>query len=563
MSDERLLEQYFIRHSFGENRTLTMIPSGATVLRCHNGVFVGKEQGGVEIYKGVPFALPPVGRRRWRKPAACPEEDAIREAYYNGYSPIQTECESERASYYPQSEDCLYLNIWTGSRKEAKPGEKRAVMVFLHGGAYGWGGTADPLYDGWNFVSAHPEVVLITVGYRVGLLGFVDLSYFEGGEEYPDAPNLGILDQIEALKWVRRNCSAFCGDPDNITVFGESAGGGSVSLLPLIPEAKGLFRRVIAQSGSIALTYSKEECRPFTERFRKESGATSMKELLQLTEEDLSRLNEKLNDYNNFPQRDGKLIPENLYKAYRDGLSADVDFLSGTNENEMNYWIGEAGGIVPFRAFLSVKFENDMRLLSDYHRKRVERFLKLQRGHIRWKLSAFYTEIMFRLPAVFQASAHAERGGRAYLYFWKVRSSIPNYRACHAVELAYVFGNTEDTIYTGAPADAELSRKVQQMWVNFAKSGDPSIPEAYWPPYDRNRRKTMVLSEQFHVEEDPGKEKRMLLFPILKYRINPSYVNLNLNTHFVRRSAGVGILLAAGLAAGAAALLISLLNRDD
>ena len=561
MSDERLLEQYFIRHSFGENRKLTMVPAGATAIRCHNGVFVGKEQGGVEIYKGIPFALSPVGRLRWRAPVSCPEDTDIREAYYNGCSPIQTECETERASYYPQSEDCLYLNIWTGSRTEEAEEEKRAVMVFLHGGAYGWGGTADPLYDGWNFVSAHPDVVLVTVGYRVGLLGFVDLSSLEGGEDYPDAPNLGLLDQIEALRWIRRNCSAFGGDPDNITVFGESAGGGSVSLLPLIPAAKGLFRRVIAQSGSIALTFSKEECRPFTERLVKESGLTSVKELLRLSEEQLKKLNEKLNDYNNFPQRNGRVIPENLYKAYRDGLSADVDFLSGTNENEMNYWIGEAGGLMPFRAFLAVKFENDMRLLSERSRKRVDRFLKRGKGHILWRLSAFYTELMFRQPAIFQAAAHAESGGRAFLYLWKIRSSIPRYRACHAVELSYVFGNTEDTIYTGTPADPELSSRVQQMWVNFAKSGDPSLPDLKWPCYERSLRKTMILTDEFHVEEDSGWENRLLLFPLLKYRINPSYVNLDLNTHYVRRTAGLGILLAAGLIAGTTALLVALLNR--
>ncbi len=123
------------------------------------------------------------------------------EAKYNGRTPIQTEWESERASYYPQGEDCLYLNVWTSPeiRREGK-----TVMVFIHGGSYGWGETADPLYDGENFVRAHPEIVLICIAYRVGIAGFIDFSEVSGGEDFPDAPNLGLLDQMEALRWIRK-----------------------------------------------------------------------------------------------------------------------------------------------------------------------------------------------------------------------------------------------------------------------------------------------------------------------------------------------------------------------
>ena len=561
MSDEKRLEQYFIHASYGENQKLTVVPSGATSIHLSNGTFVGKEQGGVETYKGIPFALPPVGALRWRAPVAAPDGDGIYEAYYNGKSAIQTECESERASYYPQGEDCLYLNIWTGSLKDAEAGRKRAVMVFLHGGSYGWGGTADPLYDGWNFASAHPDVVLITVAYRIGLMGFLDLSYLEGGEEFQDAPNLGLLDQIEALRWIRKNCEAFGGDPENITVFGESAGAGSVSLLPLIPKAQGLFRRVIAESGSIALTYSKEECRSLTEKLIKESGCHSMKELMALSEEQLKAINEKLNDFNNFPQRDGRLLPKDLYRAYQEGRSAEVDMLSGTNENETNYWIGEVGGVIPFRVGMTVKFENDLKLLSMRDKHRVKTFLKQRKGHVLWKISEFYTEVMFRLPAVFQSDAHTDNGGKAFFYNWKVPSAIRYYGACHAVELAYVFGNLDETIFTGEKADGRISGLVQQMWVNFAKTGNPSLKDLPWPSYSRKKRKTMVMDETFHVEENPKRKTSALLFPVLKYRINPSYVNLDLNTHYVRRTVGASLLLAGGAVFGILALIFSLLRR--
>jgi para-nitrobenzyl esterase len=258
----------------------------------------------------------------------------IMQAYYNGKSPIQTEWPSEQASYYRQGEDCLYLNIWKNldDGTAAKP-----VMVFFHGGSYGWGGTADPMYDGKTFVSKQPDIILVTIGYRVGLMGFVDLSYFEGGEAYPDAPNLGILDQIEALRWIKKNIAAFGGDPKNVTIFGESAGGGSVSLLPVISQAKGLFRRVIAESGSVALTFSKEECREFSKRLMSAAKTKSVKKLLSLSEAELLKVNEKVNDYNNFPQRDGRIIPLNPYEPYINGDTADVDILIGTNSHEMNY----------------------------------------------------------------------------------------------------------------------------------------------------------------------------------------------------------------------------------
>lgn len=560
MSEERKLEQYFIKSSFGENRKRIMVPADAPALFCRNGTFVGRYEAGVEIYRGIPFAEPPVGKLRWRAPVRAADSKEIREAVYNGRSPIQTECETERASYYPQGEDCLYLNLWTGKRDGAE--KRRPVMVFFHGGAYGWGGTADPLYDGFRFAAAHPEVVLITAAYRVGLLGFIDLSYFEGGEGFRDAPNLGLLDQIEALRWIRNNCEAFGGDPENVTIFGESAGGGSVSLLPLIPQAKGLFQRVIAQSGSIALTFSKEQCRHFSERLKKLSGAVSMKELMVLTEEDLVRLNKDLNDYNNYPQRDGRLLPEDLYQAYREGGSAEVDFLTGTNGDETNYWIGEIGGIIPYRFSIPVKFENDIRLIHQGSRERVREFMRTRRRHSIWRMSEFYTELMFRLPAIFQAGEHARNGGKAYMYLWQVPSAHRFYGACHAVELAYVFGNLEETIYTGRPADPLLSRAVQQMWVNFAKTGDPSLPGIKWPLYNKQTRKTMIISRKLRVEEDPGRANRTLLFPLLKFGISPSYAGLDLNTPFVRRTAGIGAVLSAGILAGGVAALLSLLKSD-
>ena len=537
------MESNRVRDSYGVNQLITGEYDAALSAKCHNGIFVGKSESDVLAFRGIPFAKPPVGELRWKAPEAAEDCTDVFEAYYNGKSPIQTEWPSEQASYYPQGEDCLYLNLW---KNQADPTEKKPVMVFFHGGAYGWGGTADPLYDGRNFVTKQSDIILVTVGYRTGLMGFVDLSYLEGGEDFPDAPNLGLLDQIEALRWVQKNIAAFGGDPDNVTIFGESAGGGSASLLPIIPQAKDLFRRAIAESGSVVLTFSKEECRDFTRRLIREAGTRKMSDLMALSEEQLQKINEAVNSYNNFPQRDGRLIPVDPYLPYEEGATKDVDILIGTNSEEMNYWIGEVGGVIPFRFTIPIKYENDLRLLNHEEKQRVKRFMSVMKGHSMFRMARFYDELMFRLPAVAQAEAHAEHGGKAYMYLWTIPSAITMRNACHAVELAYVFGNREETIYTGQVADEKIIDTVMQMWTNFARTGNPSTDQVIWERYNGTKRATMILSETPHLQDDPLSGRRKLLFPLLKHMINPSYADLDYNVPFVKKVIAGGAALLAG-----------------
>jgi len=531
------LEKERVQALFGENKELKKNPDESHSVKCQNGVFIPKIEGNVRIFRGIPFALPPIKERRWKRALPIPKSDKIFEAYYNGKSAIQTIIDSERSSYYPQSEDCLYLNVWVNDECQDK---NKPIMVFIHGGSYGWGGTADPLYDGLNFIKLHPEVILITIAYRIGIFGFVDLSYLKGGEEYEDAPNLGLLDQIEALRWIKNNGEAFGGDINNVTIFGESAGGGSVSLLPLIEEAKGLFHRVIAESGSVALTYSKEECKSFTDKLIKEAKIDSMEDLMKLTTEDIIKLNEKLNESNNFPMRDGKLIPLDPYQPYRDGEAKDIDMIIGTNANEMNYWIGELGGLFNYSVGIPIKYKEDIKHLNNEDLELVKTFMKKIKGNKVQRISEFYNEIMFRLPAISQAEGHSSNKGNVFMYYWKEESKIPLYKACHAVELAYVFYNIEDTIYTGEKADESLARLVSNMWVNFAKTGNPSTDEVTWNKYDIKERKTMTFKKDDVKEElDPLKKQRELLFPVLKYMINPGYADVNLDLSVLSKTASV------------------------
>ena len=514
-TEKEMLEKY------GVNRKIKGdVYDRKLAVRCKNGTFLGRMKKKVRSYKGIPYAVPPVGKRRWKEPEPAPANDGCYEAYYFGKSPIQTKAETERASFYKQGEDCLTLNVWTSNavKSSGKP-----VMVFFPGGGYGWGGTADPIYDGQNFVEKWEDIVLVTVNYRVGMMGFVDFSSVEGGEGYAKSGNLGLLDQVCALEWVKENIAGFGGDPDQVTVFGESAGASSASLLPLMKESKGLFRRIIAQSGSVAFTFSKDECQDFTKKLLKETGCSSMEELLALSEKELMKANQSLNDYNNFPERDGIVLPEDPYEAYRQGKASDIDMMIGTNADETRYWIGEVGGYPLYLFAGSLLYKSTVKKIDEKDFHYVKEFQKLQKDRIIWNRTEFMNELLFRVPAVVQAAYHADAGGNTYMYYWTKESEIPHYGACHAVELAYVFGNLDDTIFTGKPADPALAHAVQKMWVQFAKTGNPSTEQYTWAPYDSQKRNTMFLGEIIGEVSDPMKKARECIEPLLSYRINGYY----------------------------------------
>lgn len=575
MTQSQKAEKERIQAMYGVNEKISGTYNEKHAVRCTNGIFVGRESGQTLAFKGIPYACPPVGERRWKRPAEAKDGTGVYEAYYFGHAPIQTEWISEVGSYYPQSEDCLTLNIWvnkslcgeplSGSDTGPDPGgpavqpPSRAVMVFFHGGSYGWGATSDPIYDGHNLVSRFEDIILVTVEYRVGIMGFIDFSSVAGGEEFTESGNLGLLDQICALKWIQKNIRSFGGDPDKVTIFGESAGGGSVSLIPLIDEAKGLFARAIAESGSVALTYSREECQQLTGLLLKETGCTCMTELMALPEDTLKKVNEKLNDSNNFPERDGVVLPVDLYGAWREGKAGGIDFMTGTNADESRYWIREMGyelpvvsGLTVYRHGMAIMFENNEKRFSADEKKRVMDFFRMLDGQKIWKLTEFYNEMLFRLPAMEQARLHAQNGNRTYTYYFTCPGADPTIGACHAMELAYVFRNLQETIYTGGHVSAELADTMQEMWANFARYGDPSTGTYHWDPYDVSSRKTMILGERPAMTEDLKRGQRILLEKLLPHYLNGCYSQLSFNVPHVRKAAALagGIILAAVFSIG-------------
>ena len=507
---------------YGENKVIEGGYPDSLAVETANGVFVGETDEGLLVFKGIPYALQPTGDRRWQEPRPEPDSRLVREAKYFGHSSIQSRYEENAASLYPQGEDCLTLNVWTAA--DGMRTAHRPVIVWIHGGSYVGNGSVNPRDWGDQFVKVHPQVVFVSINYRLGLLGFLDLSQLPDGKAYARSGSLGILDQVEALRWIKLNIAAFGGDPDNVTIAGHSAGAGSVSILTSIDEAQGLFRRAIMQSGSVALTSSREDCLSLTKRVLDATGAKTVRDLQALSQDEIIALNDEVGEFSRFPERDGKLIPEDPYSRF-DGFNAGIDMLIGSTSDETLYWVDAMGGEEKFEFFVNMWYRYISTSLDDTQRSSASRFLEAVPADKPWPVAELLNDLMFRGPAIEMAQRHAASGGRTYMYYWAKALSDPVYGACHGAEVSYVL-NTGRQIKGGDRHNPFLAAQVQQMWVNFATTGNPSTPVHHWPAYETTQRATMVLGDNILLVNDPLKEQRELIAPLIPEYISPVFSDL-------------------------------------
>jgi len=504
-----------IRTQYGENKKITGDYDKSLAVKCINGTFVGKKNDGVIAYKGIPFVgRQPVGELRWKAPVDVVPDDGVYEAYYNAKSPCQKETTSEPASLFYQSEDCLYLNVW---KADEVPAEKKPVMVWIHGGAFEMGGTADPMYELHNFVKENPEVIAVSITYRLGIFGFLHLSHLPDGKDYPDAQNLGLMDQMMALKWVHENIENFGGDPDNVTIFGESAGGGSVTSLPLIEGSHKYFKRVISQSGSPVLTRSTEQAIECTNELMDKLGCKTVADLQKL---DVSKFVEEAEmlALRVWPERDGKYLPLDPYEAYANGAAKDIDILQGCNKDEMGYFV-YGFGLEPYTQWAADRKAKKLAQLTDEERALVESFCNdVKEVSPEYSSSSrLFDQIVFIAPLFRLSENQTKAGGKSYTYFFTPESSLPLMRCGHALELASVLNHPENTIYTGRTFDETFSKTLRKMWVQFAKTGNPSLsaeisPDGKaheWPLYNLEDKGIMVFDE-FNIHHEKESERKIL-----------------------------------------------------
>ena len=505
-----------LRAQYGENRRITDGNYDKSLaVKCVNGTFVGRKNEGVIAYKGIPFVgRQPVGELRWKAPVDVVPDDGVYEAYYNAKSPWQKESGTEPASLYYQSEDCLYLNVWKADEAQA---EKKPVMVWIHGGAFEMGGTVDPMYELHNFVNENPDVIAVTITYRLGVFGFFHLSHLSDGKDYPDAQNLGIMDQIMALKWVHENIAAFGGDPDNVTIFGESAGGGSVTLLPLVKGSHEYFKRAIAQSGTPVLTRSTEQAIECTNELMERLGCKTVADLQKVDVEKLVQESVVLG-LRVWPERDGTYLPLNPYEAYANGAAKDLDILQGCNKDEMGYFV-YGFGLELYNQWAADRKAKKMAQLTEEEKALVESFCK-DAKEVSPEYSStthLFDQIVFRAPLFRMSENQTKAGGKSYTYFFTPESSLPLMKCGHALELSSVLNHPENTIYTGRTFDETFSKTLRKMWVQFAKTGNPSLsadesPDGKaheWPLYDLENREVMVFDE-FNIHPEKESDRKII-----------------------------------------------------
>ena len=504
-----------LKAQYGENKRITDGNYDKSLaVKCINGTFVGKKHDGVIAYKGIPFVgRQPVGELRWKAPVDVVPDDGVYEAYYNGKTPCQLDYDAQVASVYVRGEDCLYLNVW-----KADDGKKnKPVMVWIHGGAFTAGGTVEPREEGTNFVKENPDAIVISIEYRLGVFGFLHLSHLPDGKDYPDAQNLGLMDQMMALKWIHENIASFGGDPDNVTIWGESAGGDSVTTLPLIEGAHKYFKRVIAQSGTPVLSKTTKQAIDDTNEFMAILGCKTVADLQKIEVEKLLAALETLGDMRIGPERDGKYLPLDPYEAYANGAAKDIDILQGCNKDEMNFFMAESGVGAPFVEEYTRRFAKNSVLLTDKEKALVESFCKDVKGEKYEQLCRLYDQIWFIAPMFRISENQTKAGGKVYTYFFTAESSVPLMKSGHGVEISLIFNHPEETRVSGRAFDETFSKTMRRMWVQFAKTGNPSLsakdsPDGKaheWPLYDLENKHIMIFDE-FNIHPEKESQRKIL-----------------------------------------------------
>ena len=492
-------------------------------VKCVNGTFVGTEENGVASWLGIPYAKPPVGERRFKAPEYVDADDRVFEAKYYGKSAIVSIAYEDTIQKLT-SEDCLYLNIWVNADDKT---EKKPVMVWIHGGAYVTGSGSQISYSGANLVQEHSDIILVNLNYRLNMYGFMDFSSVPGGENFKTAPCNGLLDQAMALRWVHDNISAFGGDPDNVTIFGQSAGGGSVSILPVMKEANRYFQKVIAQSGSTTLAFPVdcEAAQGKTKALLEYTGCKTMEEIMALTEEELQKAYvEAVGMFTSCPYYGTEVLPEAPIELYRKGYAKHISIMAGSTADEARLFMGEGPSLnmEEQKIFAQRAVGDAVPYLKEDDKKYYEEFRRVCRfGEPGLIETEFIDELMFRVPMLEQLDAQSAFN-KTFCYYWSYPGSNADMGAAHSVELMFVFdfrGIGTNSPFNGTNISDEIFTTVQQMWTNFARCGNPSTDNVEWKAYSADDRNVLVIAGpgDMRIEHDLLADQYKAVVPLLGY----------------------------------------------
>ncbi len=487
-------------------------------VKVEGGIIQGTVTEDLTIYKGIPFAAPPVGDLRWKAPQPVEVWEGVKQTTEYAPAPMQP-----GNPHSGKSEDCLYLNIWTPAES---PKEKLPVLVWIYGGGFSFGSTSDPVHNGEHL--ARKGVVLVSIAYRVGQLGF--LAHSELSAENPNgvSGNYGLLDQIAGLQWIQNNISAFGGDPDKVTIFGESAGGIAVSMLCASPLAKGLFHGAISQSGGSfgptrPTTFPGENMKTLQQaeedgtEYARKVGVSSIAELRNI---DPDKLPLGMGMGGAWPIVDGYVIPDDQYKLYEAGNYNDIPVLIGYNSDE---GLSFSPGRTPeeYVAGVERRFGPFTDSLIKAYPVGENNVPRSARNLMRDAAFGWHTWSWARLQS---------KAGKSEVYFYYFDqhperaegSPQAEHGTPHGVDVPFVFMNLDPANPNTTESDLKIAETMGIYWTNFAKYGDPNgegVPE--WPAFSDENPDVMYLGPSAYLGSVPDEASLYVLDNYFEWRRSP------------------------------------------
>jgi para-nitrobenzyl esterase len=505
------------------------------IVETTNGRIRGVETDGIVVFRGVPYGASTAGENRFMPPRPPVAWPGVRDALdYAGQAPqsrLGPPPRAEMADFSgppdssPETEDCLTLNVWTPAADSAA---RRPVMVWLHGGAFSFGSANGLRLQGMR-LCRNGDVVVVTVNQRLNIFGHLDLSAV-GGADYAASGNAGTMDMIAALQWVRDNIARFGGNPDCVTIFGESGGGGKVSTLLAMPSARGLFHRAIVQSGASVRLRTRDRAAKLTEAVLHELGLTRasvgelhavpMRRLLAAIGPAVAAIGPSpwplLDRYPFGPVVDGELLPRQPFEPDATPVSADIPLIIGDCTHEAALFLAHDDKVW-HRTLTEAELRTRVAAVAGAQADRVmETYRRLMPDASQAeRLIATLTDSNFRIRSLLMAERRARQGGAPvwmYSFAWRTPLFDGRLGAPHAIDVPFTFDTLEFSNATDRSAAAHaLSATMSGAWARFAHNGVPQhagLPA--WPAYSVEQRATMVLDGDCRVERDPGAETRAL-----------------------------------------------------
>ena len=501
----------------------TRLSSIGGTARTESGQVRGLQRNGVHQFWGIPYGAPTGGANRFmppRKPAAW---NGVRDCFELGERALMQPGGTEPAAVVralnrnsPQGEDCLNVNLFT----PGLDGAARPVMVWLHGGGFSAGSGNYLLYDGTNLAKKE-DVVVVVVNHRLNVHGFLHLADL-GGEKWARSTNVGMQDQVATLAWIRDNIENFGGDPDRVTIFGQSGGGGKVTTLMAMPSAQGLFHRAIAQSGSAFRGTPAPDASEAAERFLAKLGIASG-ELDRLHQMPVQQIQDaiygepRVAGLGRGPVIDGTVIPGHQWNPAAPSWSADVPFMVGSTETE-NGWIGPPPYELPddemldlFTTRLAHGDSGDGQALLDLYR----RLHPEKRNRMLWLTAESDNTRRWNAQALNKLK-YEQGGAPSYLYFFDWHSPVHDNRmgSYHTLEIPFIFYNLDiGASMTGSEHSRyDLGHAMSAAWAAFARTGNPDHPDMpHWPAFNPEAYPTMMFGEEVRAADDPNREERLAL----------------------------------------------------